>query len=177
MEWLKVRESTVNLFGVHSLTKLSIIFSLYQLTSPTIILHLFHENTGANLVSVKVLAGIDGSGSTSSVIAGIDWVVKRHTSSGNRLSVANLSLGGSFSQSLNQVSINQLISSCLIADAAQPTSLSFLCVAFDRRSKTWPPVESSLRWLLATRIYRLVCRLQRRPITSLRLARQRLKTR
>jgi subtilisin family serine protease len=68
-----------------------------------------HENMhyyciGANLIAVKVLGGTDGSGSTSSVIAGIDWVVKKHTDSGGSgLSVANLSLGGAFSSSFNQV--------------------------------------------------------------------------
>ncbi|MFC3032734.1 S8 family serine peptidase [Pseudoalteromonas fenneropenaei] len=50
----------------------------------------------ANLVGVRVL-GCNGSGSTSGVIAGVDWV--RANASGP--SVANLSLGGSASQALD----------------------------------------------------------------------------
>ncbi|RKO93128.1 peptidase S8/S53 domain-containing protein [Blyttiomyces helicus] len=54
-----------------------------------------------NLIAVKVLDK-DGSGSLSSVIAGIDWVVKQHRKT-NTTSVANMSLGSSFSRTLNRV--------------------------------------------------------------------------
>jgi len=46
---------------------------------------------GANLISVKVL-GASGSGPTSGVIAGFNWVTQQHLSSGRR-SVASVSLG------------------------------------------------------------------------------------
>jgi len=51
---------------------------------------------GASLTGVKVL-GCSGSGSTSGVIAGIDWV----TANAARPAVANMSLGGSASQALD----------------------------------------------------------------------------
>jgi subtilisin family serine protease len=52
-----------------------------------------------NLIAVKVLAD-NGSGSTSGVIDGINWVAGRATVTG-RKSIANLSLGSSFSQATN----------------------------------------------------------------------------
>jgi len=48
------------------------------------------------LVAVRVL-GCSGSGSTSGVIAGIDWVTQNHAPK----AVANMSLGGGFSSTLN----------------------------------------------------------------------------
>jgi subtilisin family serine protease len=51
-----------------------------------------------DLVPVRVL-DCEGSGSTSQVIAGLDWVVGNHT--GGAPAVANLSLGGSVSDSLD----------------------------------------------------------------------------
>ena len=53
----------------------------------------------ANLIAVKVLSDA-GSGSTSGVISGIDWVAEQSQTTGRR-SVANLSLGGGFSQTQN----------------------------------------------------------------------------
>jgi serine protease len=53
----------------------------------------------ANLIAVKVLSD-RGSGSTSGVIDGIDWVAGRPAVTG-RKSIANLSLGGGFSQIQN----------------------------------------------------------------------------
>ncbi|ORX89252.1 subtilisin-like protein [Basidiobolus meristosporus CBS 931.73] len=52
----------------------------------------------ASLIGVKVLSGA-GSGSTSGIIAGINWVAQRARSSGRR-SVANMSLGGGNSEAL-----------------------------------------------------------------------------
>ena len=49
------------------------------------------------LVAVRVL-NCSGSGSTSGVIAGIDWVTSQHT---NGAAVANMSLGGSASSALD----------------------------------------------------------------------------
>lgn len=51
---------------------------------------------GAKLTGVKVL-GCNGSGSTSGVIKGIDWV----TANASEPAVANMSLGGSVSQALD----------------------------------------------------------------------------
>lgn len=53
----------------------------------------------ANLIAVKVLSDA-GSGTKSQTIAGVDWVVEQADTTG-RKSVANLSLGGSFSQAQN----------------------------------------------------------------------------
>lgn len=53
----------------------------------------------SNLIAVKVLSD-SGSGSTSGVIAGIDWVAEQAPTTG-RKSVANLSLGGGFSETQN----------------------------------------------------------------------------
>jgi len=51
---------------------------------------------GVNLVAVRVL-DCKGSGTFAGVIAGVDWVTKNHPP----LAVANMSLGGGLSQSLN----------------------------------------------------------------------------
>jgi subtilisin family serine protease len=53
----------------------------------------------ANLIAVKVLSD-SGSGSTSGVIDGINWVASNAKTTG-KPSVANLSLGGGFSQANN----------------------------------------------------------------------------
>ena len=52
----------------------------------------------ASLVSVRVL-GCTGSGSTSGIIGALDWMVNTHTA--GVPAVGNMSLGGGFSQSLN----------------------------------------------------------------------------
>lgn len=52
---------------------------------------------GVSLVAVKVL-NCQGSGTYAGVIEGIDWVTSQHTSGA---AVANMSLGGSFSQAVN----------------------------------------------------------------------------
>ena len=52
---------------------------------------------GVSLVAVKVL-DCAGSGSNSGVIAGVNWAV---TNKGSSKAVANMSLGGSFSQAVN----------------------------------------------------------------------------
>lgn len=53
---------------------------------------------GVSLVAVRVL-NCSGSGTTSGVIAGIDWVTGNHT--GTAPAVANMSLGGSASSALD----------------------------------------------------------------------------
>ena len=79
---------------------------------------------GANIVAVKVLGGEQGSGSTSSVIAGIDWVTKKHNQGGNNaLSVANLSLGGIFSLSMNQAVENMAAAGVVVTVAAGNSQL------------------------------------------------------
>lgn len=52
------------------------------------------------LVAVKVL-GSDGSGATDGIVDAIEWVINQAASSDGP-SVANLSLGGSFSEALNR---------------------------------------------------------------------------
>ena len=55
---------------------------------------------GATLVPVRVLDCF-GSGSTSDVIAGINWMITDHRSNPSAPAVANMSLGGSASKSLD----------------------------------------------------------------------------
>lgn len=52
-----------------------------------------------NLIAVKVLSD-SGSGTKSLTISGVDWVVDQASTSGKK-SIANLSLGGSYSQAQN----------------------------------------------------------------------------
>jgi subtilisin family serine protease len=58
-----------------------------------------------SLVAVRVL-GCGGSGSTSGVIAGVDWVTANHASP----AVANMSLGGGLSSALDQAVTNSIAS-------------------------------------------------------------------
>jgi len=67
----------------------------------------------AALVAVRVL-GCGGSGTTSGVIAGIDWV----TNNATRPAVANMSLGGGFSASLNTAVANAVAAGVTFAVAA-----------------------------------------------------------
>jgi subtilisin family serine protease len=59
----------------------------------------------ATLVSVRVL-GCNGSGSTSGVIAGVDWVTGNHLA--GQSAAANMSLGGSASTSLDTAVSNSI---------------------------------------------------------------------
>jgi len=68
---------------------------------------------GVSLVAVRVL-DCNGSGSTSGVIAGIDWVATHHTSS----AVANLSLGGGASTALDNAMKRMILSGVASAVAA-----------------------------------------------------------
>ncbi|MFN2642863.1 MAG: S8 family serine peptidase [Actinomycetota bacterium] len=66
-----------------------------------------------SLVAVRVL-GCDGSGATSSVIAGVDWVTAHRV----RPAVANMSLGGGASTSLDNAVSNSINSGVVYAIAA-----------------------------------------------------------
>lgn len=66
-----------------------------------------------DLVSVRVL-DCDGSGSTSGVIAGVDWVAAHHTAA----AVANMSLGGGISAALDTAVRNSIASGVTYAVAA-----------------------------------------------------------
>jgi subtilisin family serine protease len=66
-----------------------------------------------SLYGVKVL-NCAGSGSWSSVIAGMDWVAANHT----KPAVANLSLGGGFNASVNNALNNLAASGVFVAAAA-----------------------------------------------------------
>jgi subtilisin family serine protease len=62
---------------------------------------------GAPLYAVRVL-GNGGSGTTSGVISGVNWVTSRTARSGHLPMVANMSLGGSVSASLDQAVANSI---------------------------------------------------------------------
>jgi subtilisin family serine protease len=68
---------------------------------------------GVALVAVRVL-NCSGSGTTSGVVAGIDWVTANHASK----SVANMSLGGGASASLDAAVNNSIASGVTYAIAA-----------------------------------------------------------
>ena len=69
---------------------------------------------GVSLVAVRVL-NCSGSGSTSGVIAGIDWVTNNH---GSAPAVANMSLGGSASTALDNAVRNSIADGVSYAIAA-----------------------------------------------------------
>ncbi|MFJ8112982.1 S8 family peptidase [Streptomyces sp. NPDC096132] len=71
----------------------------------------------ANIVAVRVLNN-SGSGTTAGVIAGIDWVTANHSGP----SVANMSLGGSASTSLDTAVANSIASGVTYAVAAGNSS-------------------------------------------------------
>jgi subtilisin family serine protease len=68
---------------------------------------------GVNLYGVKVL-NCAGSGSVASVVAGMDWVAANH----NEPAVANMSLGGGFSASINNALDNLATSGVFVAVAS-----------------------------------------------------------
>ena len=69
------------------------------------------------LVAVRVL-DCSGSGSTSGVIAGIDWVTGQKNANPSIPSAANMSLGGGFSSTLNQAVTNSVAAGVVYAIAA-----------------------------------------------------------
>lgn len=70
---------------------------------------------GVSLVAVRVL-DCAGSGTTSGVIAGVNWVTSNHT--GTNPAVANMSLGGSASTSLDTAVANSIADGVTYAIAA-----------------------------------------------------------
>jgi len=71
-----------------------------------------------NLIAVKVLSGA-GSGTTAGVISGVDWTTKHHTDRGrDARSVANMSLGGGASTTLDDAVTNSIASGISYAIAA-----------------------------------------------------------
>jgi subtilisin family serine protease len=73
----------------------------------------------ARLFAVRVL-NCSGSGSTSGVIAGVDWVTARHVSP----AVANMSLGGGISSSLDTAVRNSIASGVTYAIAAGNSNIN-----------------------------------------------------
>jgi subtilisin family serine protease len=69
---------------------------------------------GAKLIPVRVLDAL-GSGSITGVIAGLDWAVQNHTT--NR-AVGNMSLGGGFSQGINDAVVRCINDGIVMAVAA-----------------------------------------------------------
>jgi len=66
----------------------------------TVIANIYGLARSGTAVAVKVL-GANGSGTNDGVIAGINWAVNDHRTRGTGRSVANMSLGGSFSKAMN----------------------------------------------------------------------------
>jgi subtilisin family serine protease len=69
---------------------------------------------GVSLVAVRVL-NCSGSGTTSGVVAGINWVTSNHT---NGKAVANMSLGGGISTSIDTAVKNSIADGVVYAIAA-----------------------------------------------------------
>lgn len=74
---------------------------------------LYGAAKGATLTAVRVL-DCSGSGSASAVIAGLDWVARNHVSP----SVANLSISGAYSSTLNQAVANTIAAGVTMTVAA-----------------------------------------------------------
>lgn len=72
---------------------------------------------GVRLVAVRVL-DCSGSGYNSGVIAGINWVKQQKQAHPSTPMVANMSLGGSYSSSLNQAVTNAIAAGVTFAIAA-----------------------------------------------------------
>jgi aqualysin 1 len=70
---------------------------------------------GVGLTAVRVL-GCNGSGSTSGVIAGVDWVTGNHAA--GQPAVANMSLGGGVSSALDNAVANSIADGVTYAVAA-----------------------------------------------------------
>jgi subtilisin family serine protease len=68
---------------------------------------------GATLTSVRVL-DCSGNGASSTVIAGLDWVARNHSGP----SVANLSLSGAYSSTVNQAVANTIAAGVTVVVAA-----------------------------------------------------------
>jgi aqualysin 1 len=77
---------------------------------------------GVSLVAVRVL-NCSGSGTTSGVIAGINWVTSKHTTG---KAVANMSLGGSASSALD-TAVNNSISDGIVYAVAAGNSNANAC--------------------------------------------------
>lgn len=78
---------------------------------------------GATIIPIKVL-DCNGSGTTSGVISGINWAIEHHT--GSVKAVANLSLGGGFSSSLN-TAINNLVNDGVVVVVAAGNETTDAC--------------------------------------------------
>ncbi len=85
---------------------------------------------GSALVAVRVL-NCQGSGTTSGVIAGVDWVIQNHTP----MAVANLSLGGGASISLD-TAIESLFTAGVIPVVAAGNSNADACSTSPGRAPT-----------------------------------------
>jgi subtilisin family serine protease len=82
----------------------------------------------AHLIAVKVLDA-SGSGSNSGVIAGIQWAAKDVKSKGRAgKAVANMSLGGSFSSSVNSAVNNAAAAGLFFAVAAGNDNVSSIAL-------------------------------------------------
>jgi len=79
---------------------------------------------GVTLIGVRVL-NCQGSGSWSGVIAGVDWAAQKALASG-RPSVANMSLGGGYSSSVN-AAVNNAVASGVVFAVSSGNSNTDAC--------------------------------------------------
>lgn len=78
-----------------------------------------------NLVAVKVL-GCTGSGTTSGVIGGVEWAMTDANAHPESKATANMSLGGSYSQALNDA-VGEMVDSGVITSVSAGNSDTDAC--------------------------------------------------
>jgi hypothetical protein len=78
---------------------------------------------GVTLHGVRVL-GCAGSGTYGDIIAGMDWVTQQHVGNPGQKSVANMSLGGGFSSSVNAAVERMVAAGIVVAVAAGNDNLT-----------------------------------------------------
>lgn len=99
-----------------------------------------------NLIGVKVL-NAQGSGSTSDIIAGIQWAVDDATNKGRKArSVLSMSLGGSYSSSFNSAVASAIKAGLFVAVAAgnDNADASAYSPASERTVSLWPWIRTAL---------------------------------
>ena len=117
---------------------------------------------GVTLVAVRVL-GCNGSGSTSGVIAGVDWVTGNHLA--GQPAVANMSLGGGASSSLDTAVRNSIadgvsyavaagngnifgqhVNACTVSPARVAEAMTISATDSSDRKASWANYGSCVDW-------------------------------